>query len=148
MFLVKSIETKQKKFIFTRGNSTNFRTSIILVYINYIVHKRVCELYLQYTVNNLRMESAILLLKIKTRFWCTVNMRERNVYTVASILSQQRVFMEKPRFGRATGTDNAIAREGEWTINRGSTWFVWGITTRNGVACLYRRVLTGSSKLL
>lgn len=41
-------------------------------------------------------------------------------YTVASILLQ-RVFMEKPRFGRATGADNAIAREGEWTINRGST---------------------------
>lgn len=35
------------------------------------------------------------------------------------------------------GTDNAIAREGERTINRGSTWFVWGITPLNGVACLY-----------
>jgi len=50
--------------------------------------------------------------------------------------------MEKPRFGHATiDADNAIAREGEWTINRWSTWFVWGITALNGVACLYRHAL-------
>jgi len=38
------------------------------------------------------------------------------------MLSRQHVFMEEPRFERATiDTDNAIAREGEWTINRGPT---------------------------
>lgn len=78
----------------------------------------------------------------KTCVWRTVNATEENS---PSTRSQQHVFMEKPRFGRATiDTDNAIAREDEWTINRGPTWFVWGITTLNGVACLYRRALAGS----
>ena len=64
-----------------------------------------------------------------------VNAEEKNQARTAWKQSFHRVWNLVSGTGR---TDNAIGRGGERTINRGSTWFVWGITPLNGVACLYR----------
>lgn len=118
-------------------HDNNLNAEIIL-YISIFI--RICDIFLMKELDNMGIS-----LKIKMCFWYTINAREENG---PSMLSQQRVFMEESHFVRATiGTDNAIAREDEWTINRGSTWFVWGITTLNGAACLYRHALTGSLEL-